>query len=56
MGYLIDRNAVLRTQEIVAVVVSSEHRVSSRAVLRDNSLYRTLTRTKTLLKRMKRIG
>ena len=51
MPYLVDRQRALRLEEIVAVINVHQRRVRSRAVLRDNSLYRTLTRTQTLVRR-----
>ena len=46
MSYLIDRQRALMVQEIVAVVQGLQRRERSRVILRDNSLYRTLTRPK----------
>lgn len=48
MPYLIERTRALRTEDIVAAVQMSQRRIRSRVILRDNSLYHTLTRTKTL--------
>jgi hypothetical protein len=48
MPYLIDRTRALYGREIVAVLRARERGVRSRVVLRDNSLYRTATRPKTL--------
>lgn len=50
MGYVIDRRRALYGDEIVAVVSLRQRGVRSRVILRDNSLYQTLTRPKTLLK------
>ena len=48
MPYLIDRERALRASEIVAILSVRQRRVRSRVVLRDNSLYQTLTRPGTL--------
>jgi len=48
MPYLIDRERALRSSELVAVLSLRQRRIRSRAVLRDNSLYHTLTRPGTL--------
>ena len=50
MPYLVDRQRALRTTDIVAIVQGQQRRLRSRVVLRDNSLYQTLTRPKTLLR------
>ncbi|MBI3997349.1 MAG: hypothetical protein HY352_06815 [Candidatus Omnitrophica bacterium] len=50
MGYLIDRYRALFGDDIVAIVDVRQHRVRSRVILRDNSLYHTLTRPKTFLR------
>ncbi len=49
MAYLIDRQRALRDVELVVVINVRQRRVRSRVVLRDNSLYQTLTRPRTLL-------
>lgn len=51
MPYLIDRTRALRTTEVVAVLKTKQPRVRSRIILQDNSLYQTLTRPKTLMRR-----
>ena len=48
MPYLIDRQRALRDAEIVVVLSVRQRGVRSRVVLRDNSLYQTLTRPSTL--------
>ena len=50
MPYLVDRQRALRIEEIVAILNVHERRVRSRAILTDSSLYRTLTRTQTLMR------
>jgi len=50
MGYLVDRYRALFGDDIVAIVDVRQHRVRSRVILRDNSLYQTLTRAKTFLR------
>ncbi|HEX9779683.1 MAG TPA: hypothetical protein VGB20_00550 [bacterium] len=44
MGYLVDRQRALRTGDIVAVLSVRWRRIRSRVILKDNSLYQTLTR------------
>ena len=51
MGYLLDRQRALRLEDIVAVLAVRRRRVRSRVVLRDNSLYQTLTRPRTIMRR-----
>ena len=48
MGYLVDRARALWTGELVAIVRGTQRRIRSRVVLKDNSLYQTLTRPATL--------
>ena len=48
MGYLMDRQRALRDTDIVAVLKVAQRGVRSRVVLKDNSLYQTLTRPQTL--------
>ena len=50
MAYLIDRQLALRTSDVVAIVSVRQRRLRSRVILRDNSLYQTLTRPKTFLR------
>ena len=47
MAYVIDRRQALYADDIVVVLSVRQRRARSRAVLRDNSLYQTLTRTAT---------
>jgi hypothetical protein len=48
MSYLIDRGRALWEREVVAVLALRRGKTRSRLVLRDNSLYHTLTRPKTM--------
>ena len=48
MAYLVDRQRVLRADEIVALVRVPRRGARSRLVLTDNSLYQTRTRPHTL--------
>ena len=48
MAYLVDRQRVLRADEIVAVLRVPRRGPRSRLVLKDNSLYQTRTRPQTL--------
>ena len=48
MPYLIDRQRALRDTEVIVVLSVRQRRIRSRVVLRDNSLYQTLTRPSTL--------
>lgn len=50
MPYLLDRRHAISTTEIVAVLGVRQRKVRSRVILRDNSLYHTLTRPKTLVR------
>ncbi len=50
MPYVIDRQRALLTEDIVAVVASRQRRIRSRVVLKDNSLYQTLTRPATVIR------
>ena len=51
MPYLVDRERALRIEDVVAELSVRHRRVRSRATLRDNSLYHTLTRTQTIVRR-----
>ena len=51
MAYLIDRQRALRLDDVVAVLKVRQRRSRSRVILRDNSLYHTLTRPQTLIRR-----
>ena len=44
MGYVVDRGGALRTGAIVALLAVRARGVRSQVLLRDGSLYRTLTR------------
>ncbi len=51
MAYLIDRQRALRLDDVVAVLKVRQRRSRSRVILSDNSLYHTLTRPQTLIRR-----
>ncbi len=51
MAYLMDRQRALRLDDVVAVLKVRQRRSRSRVILRDNSLYHTLTRPQTLIRR-----
>jgi hypothetical protein len=48
MSYLIERTRALWSRDVVAVLAFRRGKTRSRLVLRDNSLYHTLTRPRTL--------
>jgi len=48
MGYLFERQRVLRVKDVVVVMRLQQRRVRSRVICADNSLYQTLTRPTTL--------
>ncbi len=50
MPYLIDRQRALFSEELVAVEPIRQRWAKSRVILRDNSLYQTLTRARTLVR------
>jgi hypothetical protein len=50
MPYVIDRERAIIAGEIVAVLRLRQRRIRSRVVLKDNSLYHTLTRPKTFVR------
>ncbi len=50
MPYLMDRQRAVRWADVVAVVATRRRRIRSRLILRDSSLYQTLTRPSTLLR------
>ena len=50
MAYLLDRQHALSADEIVAVLAVRQRRTRSRVILRDNSLYHTLTRPSTIVR------
>ena len=54
MPYLIDRQRALWTGDVVAIMNVRQRKVRSHVTLRDNSLYRTLTRTRTFFRRARR--
>jgi len=51
MPYIMDRRHVLWTRHLVVLLSVRTRRVRTQVVSADNSLYRTLTRTKTLVRR-----
>ncbi len=51
MAYLMDRQRALRLDDVVAVLKVRQRRSRSRVILSDNSLYHTLTRPQTLIRR-----
>lgn len=51
MAYLIDRQRVLYSANIVAMIRVRQRKTRTCAILSDNSLYHTLTRTITLMAR-----
>lgn len=51
MPYLIDRRRAFSTDDLIAIVRSRQHRMHSRVILKDNSLYQTLTRPRMFLRR-----
>ncbi len=51
MAYVIDRARAIRLADLIAVLDSHRRQSRSRMVFRDNSLYDTLTRTKTFARR-----
>jgi len=51
MGYVIDRRAAFHETELVAILSVRRRGVRSRLLLRDGSLYHTLTRPQTLIRR-----
>ena len=50
MPFLIDRRHALYGSDLVAALNVHQRRVRSRVILKDNSLYHTLTRTQTLVR------
>ena len=50
MPYVVDRQRALRVEELVVILNVHQRRVRSHVILIDNSLYRTLTRTRTLMR------
>ncbi|MDP3703977.1 MAG: hypothetical protein Q8R78_06275 [Candidatus Omnitrophota bacterium] len=51
MAYLADRGRGLYLPDIVAILNVRLRKVRSRVIMKDNSLYHTLTRPQTLLRR-----
>jgi len=51
MPYLLDRKEALQLDDVVIILNVRERRVRSLVVRTDNSLYRTLTRVRTLQQR-----
>ena len=51
MAYLIDRQRAFRMAEVVIVLSVRRGRARSQVVFQDNSLYWTLTRPRTFLRR-----
>ena len=50
MAYLIDRQRALYGPDVVVVVTGNRRGERSRVTLKDNSLYRTLSRPRTLVR------
>ena len=50
MPFLIDRRHALYGDDLVAALNVHQRRIRSRVILKDNSLYHTLTRTQTLVR------
>ena len=50
MPYLIERQRALRVQEVVVILTGQQRRFRSHLILKDNSLVRTLTRPRTLIR------
>jgi len=48
MAYLVDRQRGLYLPEVVAIVGVRQRKIRSRVIMKDNSLYHTLTRPQTL--------
>ena len=51
MPYVVDRQHGLFLEDVVVILNVRERRVRSRVIMKDNGLYRTLTRTQTLVRR-----
>ena len=51
MAYLVDRSRALYVPDIVAILSVRLRKVRSRVIMKDNSLYHTLTRPQTLARR-----
>ena len=50
MAYLIDRQRALYGPDIVAIVTGNRRGERGRVTLKDNSLYRTLSRPRTMVR------
>lgn len=50
MGYIIDRQCVMRDSELVGVLSVRDRRVRSHVLMSDGSLVKTLTRPKLLIR------
>lgn len=48
MAYLVDRQRGLYLPDVVAIVSVRQRNIRSRVIMKDNSLYHTLTRPQTL--------
>ena len=48
MSYVVDRKRAFRDEELVVILSVRQRGVRSRVLLRDGSLYQTLTRPRTL--------
>ena len=48
MAYLVERQRALYLPEVVAIVSVRQRKIRSRVIMKDNSLYHTLTRPRTL--------
>jgi len=48
MAYLVDRQRGLYLPDVVAIVSVRQRKIRSRVIMKDNSLYHTLTRPRTL--------
>ena len=53
MAYVIDRHRALRDVELVAILPVRKRGVRSRLLLRDGSLYHTLTRPVTFRRKLR---
>ena len=56
MPYLLDRQRALYESDLVAILNVHHHRVRSRAIFKDNSLYQTLSRVQTMVRRSQNPG
>ena len=54
MAYLVDRGRGLYLPDVIAIVSVRLRKVRSRVIMKDNSLYHTLTRSQTLLRRSRK--